>query len=173
MQRKTGGTLLILFALFLCLGAGKTMRQVRSHLRTTIDTVKEKKALMDLIEKENVAFYNKDLPQVSECWSHSSYIRHMGWWKRGGIRVVSGWDSLHTNFQELFAKNPAQNQQKTVRKNFNFRIADNMAWCTFDEYGQDNKEPDMDLPGLIRNTRIFEKQNGEWKIVYVGFLLNG
>jgi hypothetical protein len=48
-----------------------------------------------------------------------------------------------------------------------------MAWCTFDEFGQDNKEPDLDMPGLTRATRVFEKQNGEWKIVYVGWLLNG
>ncbi len=169
MQRKTAGMLLILFALSLCIGAGKTTRQIRSPFPTTIDTVKEKKPLMDLLEKETLAFYNKDLQQISDCWGHGSYVRHMGWWKRGGIRVVSGWDSLYVSFQKLFTNNPSQNQQKTVRRNYNFRISENFAWCTFDGYGQDNKEPDMDMPGLTWETRIFEKQNGEWKIVYVDF----
>jgi hypothetical protein len=29
----------------------------------------------------------------------------------------------------------------------------------------------MDMAGLSRETRIFEKHDGEWKIVYVGWLL--
>jgi hypothetical protein len=86
---------------------------------------------------------------------------------------VAGWDSLYSSFENLIKNNPGKNDQRTVRKNYNFRISENMAWCTFDEYGQDNKQPDMDMPGLTRSTRIFEKQNGEWKIVYVGWLLNG
>jgi hypothetical protein len=175
MQLKTAGILLIPFALFLCMGAGTPVTRPASSLSNkTIDTTQEKKALINLIEKETMAFYNKDLQQLSECWGHGSYVRHMGWWKRGGIRVVVvGWDSVFTGFKQLIANNPVQNQQKTIRRNYNFRIVENMAWCTFDGYGQDNKEPDMDMPGLTRETRIFEKQQGKWKIVYVGWLLNG
>lgn len=148
-------------------------KKLTLSLEQVADKEKTQKALMDLMEKETLAFYNKDLKALSNCWGHGSYVRHMGWWKRGGIKVVAGWDSLYNSFDNLIKSNPGKNEQKTVRKNYNFRIAETMAWCTFDEYGQDNQEPDMDMPGLSRATRIFEKQNGEWKIVYVGWLLNG
>ncbi len=173
MQNKIAGILLIPFALFLSAGAAKPGSRDKSSYKQTIDMAQEKKVLINLIEKETLAFYNKDLQQLSNCWGHGAYVRHMGWWKRGGIRVLSGWDSVFNSFKHSVANNPAQNQQKTIRKNYNFRISENMAWCTFDGYGQDNKEPDMDMPGLTRETRIFEKQDGEWKIVYAGWLLNG
>jgi hypothetical protein len=31
----------------------------------------------------------------------------------------------------------------------------------------------MDMPGLSHETRILEKHNGLWKLVYVGWLLVG
>lgn len=48
-----------------------------------------------------------------------------------------------------------------------------MAWVTFDQYGKDTNDPTFDMPGLSRETRILEKINGKWKIVYVGWLLQG
>lgn len=173
MQRKIKGILLVPFALFLLMGRVKPIMQPMSTLQQAVDTAQEQRALINLIEKETLAFYDKDLQQLANCWAHGSYVRRMGWWKRGGIKVVTGWDSVFSGIKQLMANNPAPNQQKTIRKNYNFRISQNMAWCTFDAYGQDNKEPDMDMPGLTRETRIFEKQDGEWKIVYVGWLLNG
>lgn len=59
------------------------------------------------------------------------------------------------------------------RERINLRVSDQMAWVTFDQYGADTGEPDMDMPGLSHETRILEKQGGEWKIAYVGWLLKG
>lgn len=58
-----------------------------------------------------------------------------------------------------------------VRKNINLRIYEDVAWLTFDQYGAETGDSLMDMPGLSRETRILEKQNGQWKIVYVGWLL--
>ena len=44
---------------------------------------------------------------------------------------------------------------------------------TFDQYGEDTGDELMDMPGLSRETRIFEKIDGEWKIAYTGWLLDG
>ena len=43
----------------------------------------------------------------------------------------------------------------------------------FDQYGDDTGDSLMDMPGLSRETRIFEKVDGEWKIAYLGWLLEG
>jgi hypothetical protein len=42
---------------------------------------------------------------------------------------------------------------------------------TFDQYGEDTGDSLMDMAGRSRETRIFEKVNGEWKIAYIGWLL--
>ena len=34
-------------------------------------------------------------------------------------------------------------------------------------------DPTYDIPGLSRETWIFEKINGTWKIVFTGWLLQG
>jgi hypothetical protein len=70
-------------------------------------------------------------------------------------------------------ENPDPNPQNVVRENINMRIYREAAWVTFDQYGKDTGEPDMDMPGLSRETRFLEKHNGQWKIVYVGWLLQG
>ncbi|MDQ6762721.1 MAG: hypothetical protein M3015_08840, partial [Bacteroidota bacterium] len=107
MQNKITSIILIILAFFLLAGSVKPGIQLpHSFAEKSIDTAKEQKALIALLEKETLAFYNKDLQQLSECWAHDSYVRHMGWWKRGGIRVVTGWDSIYNNFKQLFASNP-------------------------------------------------------------------
>ncbi|MCB0037015.1 MAG: hypothetical protein KDE51_23455, partial [Anaerolineales bacterium] len=52
-------------------------------------------------------------------------------------------------------------------------IKGDMAWLTFDQYGEDTGDLIMDMPGLSRETRVLERQNNEWKIIYVNWLLEG
>ena len=68
---------------------------------------------------------------------------------------------------------PNSTANNVIRKNMNLRIFKDVAWLTFDQYGEDTGDETMDMPGLSRETRILEKENGEWKIAYVGWLLDG
>lgn len=43
-------------------------------------------------------------------------------------------------------------------ENVNLRISGNMAWVTFDQFGEDTGSQAFDMPGLSRETRILEKQ---------------
>lgn len=72
-------------------------------------------------------------------------------------------------------KSPKENETATEvrRENINMRIYKDLACMTFDQYGEDTGDPTMDMPGLSRETRILEKHDGKWKIVYVGWLLEG
>jgi hypothetical protein len=99
----------------------------------------------------------------------------VGWWARGGIRVTEGWEALSRDMQRLMNSNPAPNLQaaQVRRERINIRTSSAMAWVTFDQYGADTGEPDMDMPGLSHETRILEKHDGQWKLVYVGWLLAG
>ncbi len=131
-------------------------------------------AVMQVIEAETTAFWNKDYPAWAGCWLHSPAIRMMGWWARGGIRVTVGWEALSATMQTLMQANPAPNPSAALvrREQVNIRLSDHMAWVTFDQYSADTGEPDMDMPGVSYETRILEHHDGAWKIVYAGWLLS-
>lgn len=139
------------------------------------DQVDLETAVMRVIEAETNAFWNKDFEAWADCWLHSPHIRMMGWWARGGISVIEGWEAHSSTIKRLMDANPIPNpaSANVRRENVNIRVSDGMAWVTFDQYGADTGEHDMDMPGLSHETRILEKHDGDWKIVYVGWLLEG
>jgi hypothetical protein len=132
-------------------------------------------AIMQVVADESSAFWNKDFEAWAQCWLHAAYIRMIGWWARGGITVIEGWEALSSRVKTTMAANPDPNPTAAHvrRENVNLRINGNMAWVTFDQYGQDTGDLEMDMPGLSRETRILEKQPDGWKIVYVNWLLEG
>ncbi|MFO7681328.1 MAG: nuclear transport factor 2 family protein [Chloroflexota bacterium] len=140
-----------------------------------IDQQSDTIAIMQVVIDESSTFWNKDFEAWAQCWLHTDYIRMIGWWARGGITVIEGWDALSSRIKTTMAANPEPNPTAAYvrRENVNLRISGNMAWVTFDQYGQDTGDLEMDMPGLSRETRILEKQNDEWKIVYVNWLLEG
>jgi hypothetical protein len=128
-----------------------------------------------VIENESKAFWNKDFEEFSSYWAHEDYIRTLGWWEAGGVTVVEGWEERGRRTKSHMDDSPEANATatKVKRENINLRIFKDVAWMTFDQYGEDTGDATMDMPGLSRETRILEKHNGQWKIVYVGWLLEG
>jgi hypothetical protein len=90
-------------------------------------------------------------------------------------RVVSveGWDAIGAAMKKLMADNPAPNPTpaKLVRDHVNIRIHGDLAWLTFDQHAVDTGEARFDMPGLSHETRILERRDGAWKLVYVGYVL--
>lgn len=140
-----------------------------------IDLEDAKSAIMQVIEDESTAFWNKDFDAYDACWVQESYVRTMGWWQDGGVTVIEGWEAHATSIRKLMADNPEPNPTSTQvrRENINLRVFKDVAWLTFDQFGEDTGDKRMDMPGLSRETRILEKHNGKWKIAYVGWLLVG
>ena len=138
-------------------------------------TTDQTQAVMHIIEEETNAFWLKDYERWANCWVHAPYIRMTGWWARGGISVTEGWEALSANLKRVMEANPIPNptSAQVRRENINIRVSENMAWVTFDQYGADTGEPDMDMPGLSHETRVLEKHDGQWKLVYVNWLLQG
>lgn len=140
-----------------------------------VDFEEEQAAIMAVIEGESTAFWDKDYDKWASYWVQAPYIRTMGWWKDGGVTVVEGWDQRAARSKHNFTASPDPNATATRvrRENINMRIYKDVAWLTFDQYGEDTGDKLMDMPGLSRETRIMEKHDGTWKIAYVGWLLQG
>lgn len=92
-----------------------------------------------------------------------------------GGSVIEGWEAISARIAETMRASPTPNPtaSQVRRQQINLRIAGDMAWLTFDQRGDDTGDPDMDMPGLSRETRILEKHDGQWKLVYVCWLLQG
>lgn len=131
--------------------------------------------IMALLEAETKAFYAKDFAAFAACWAPEAYVRRGGWWERGGIAWLRGWETMADLARRQFAENPNANPspQGVRRDNLVVRVGADMAWVTFDQYSPDAGEPDMDMPGLSHETRILEKHEGRWVIVYMSYMLVG
>lgn len=162
-----------LFIPTLCVFLVVSCQQATPPVEDSIDYAEEEKAIMEVIDGESAAFWNKNFDDYASYWVQEPYIRTLGWWQAGGVTVVSGWEERAKRTKAHMEASPAPNAtaNSVVRKNINLRIYKDVAWMTFDQYGEDTGDTLMDMPGLSRETRILEKQNGTWKIAYVGWLL--
>ena len=163
-------------ALLLTCGLYTGVIECSAQPSSATDEPKEQEAaIMEVIRGESAAFWEKDYDKWASYWAHGPYVRIMGWWEDGGVTVTEGWETISSGMRKLMEGNPEPNSTASLvrRENVNLRLSDSMALVTFDQYGLDTGDERMDMPGLSRETRVLEKQDGQWKIIYVGWLLEG
>lgn len=136
----------------------------------TLDVEKEKAAIQAVIAKETESYYKQDFEAWKSTYLQSPAFRKFGYWEGYPEKVVSniGFSSLAAEKKKQFDANETLWKGSTEeRKNESFRITDDMAWYTFEQlsYEKDTRK----LLGRSLETRILEKENGEWKIAYLGF----
>lgn len=136
----------------------------------TVDFEKEKAAIQAIIAKETESYYKQDFEGWKSTYLESPAFRKFGYWEGYPEKVVSniGFDSLAKVKKKQFDANETLWQGSTEeRKNENFRISNNMAWYTFEQNSFEKNS--RKFLGKSLETRILEKENGEWKIAYLGF----
>jgi ketosteroid isomerase-like protein len=135
----------------------------------------DKAAVMKVMREEAAAFWNKDYKAWARCWVHAGYVRHNTPSSNGGVAIIKGWGTISKLIKKLIEENPKPSAMaaKMRLKNVSLRVGSDMAWVTYDQHGVDTGEPDMNMPGVSRETKILEKHDGKWKLVYVGMLPEG
>jgi hypothetical protein len=136
----------------------------------TLDFEKEKAAILAVIAKETATYYQQDFEAWKSTYLQSPAFRKFGYWEGYPEKVVSsiGFESLAAEKKKQFDANETLWQGSTEeRTNENFRITNEMAWYTFEQnsFEKDTRK----FLGKSLETRILEKENGEWKIAYLGF----
>jgi hypothetical protein len=136
----------------------------------TVDFEKEKTAIRAVIAKETESYYKQDFEAWKSTYFQSAAFRRFGYWEGYPEKViaVNGFDSLAAEKKKQFDANETIWKGSTEeRTNENFRISNDMAWYTFEQnsYEKDTRK----FLGKSLETRILEKENGEWKIAYMGF----
>ena len=137
---------------------------------STVDFEKEKAAIQAVIAKETESYYKQDFEAWKSTYLQSPAFRKFGYWEGYPEKVASsiGFESLAAEKKKQFDANETLWQGSTEeRTNENFRISNDMAWFTFEQnsFEKDTRK----FLGKSLETRILEKENGEWKIAYLGF----
>lgn len=84
------------------------------------------------------------------------------------ISYHNGFESLKETKKKQFEQDQTLWKGSTEeRDNECIRVVRDMAWYTFDQYSYEKGT--RKLLGKSLETRILEKQNGEWKIAYLGY----
>jgi DNA-binding CsgD family transcriptional regulator len=142
------------------------------HGATVSGNAADIEAILGVLKAESEAFWNKDFEAYSRCWVNASYVRRTGWWSLGGVTWRVGWDEIARRTREQFANFPGRNAtpQTMRRENMTIRAGKDMAWVSYEQHAGEQGEPEMDMPGLSRETKILEKHDGEWKLAYICYL---
>jgi hypothetical protein len=135
-----------------------------------VDFEVEKAAIQAVIAKETEMYYKQDFEGWKSTYLQSPAFRKFGYWEgyENKVESHSGFESLAAEKKSQFDANSTLWQGSVEeRSNENIRISKGMAWYTFEQnsYDKDTRK----FLGKSLETRILEKENGIWKIAYLGF----
>lgn len=130
----------------------------------------EDAAILDVIERETIAFLSRDFDAWAECWVQDEGIRRLGALMGGVMDFQEGWETFHDTIRDFFERFPKPNPDAAhtmQRTNISTRQKGDMAWVSFDQYGERSDDPLVTV-GLSHQIRILERQGGQWKIAMAG-----
>ena len=130
----------------------------------------DKQAILYLIEQETTAFLSRDFDAWAECWVQDEGVRRLAALTGGVMDYQEGWTSGSDAIRNIFKEFPTPNADaaRSIRRsNYSLRVANEMAWASFDQYCEVSEDP-LVTAGLSHEIRIFEKQDARWKISMVG-----
>ena len=144
---------------------GKTWKLASSHHTSTYpDIITDDAAIRKVINDETKAFLDGDGKKLLSCWSKKKTN------ERGGQNLVSGLGQPYAKAGSMeklqnYLANVKKQDKRAEQNDFEVRLNKNMAWATFTQKMIAN---DGTVATTNRETRILERINGDWKIVYLG-----
>lgn len=120
---------------------------------------KKEQAVMQIIQQETAGWWERDYNKWADAWAHKDYILWSGTTQESHEQYDS-WQTLSAYVKESFEAYPDPDSGDITRTDWQFRIYKNAAWVRFLQ----------DAYTITTETRMLEKVNGEWKLIYVGWI---
>lgn len=125
--------------------------------------------IMSVIKRETDTFVRRDFDGWAACWVQDERTREVCFSSSFGASVLEGWESLKEYMQTVFESESVCRIVDFQRTNRNITISGNMAHVVFDG----RSTHDDDRIEQTFETRILERENGVWRILYASFVLRG
>ena len=133
-----------------------------------VDFEKEKTAIIQVLEAETEAFFDKDIDRLASYHiQDESNIRLTA--TKSGYTYDVGWDKIESFFLDYFENVMGAGEYYEVKKNYKIKIYDKSAWASYDNFYYSS---DDELLSTSIHTQILEKVNDEWKIVFYTSIYN-
>jgi len=134
----------------------------------------EIEAIKAAIEKETNSFYNVDKPTWDASWVQGNHS-YWSYSDSTGTSYLEGWDAINKNFDSYFKTQVAWRNidvdkgesDLTIERDWQeFRVYSDGAYV---RYTQKVRDPSIERPETSQ-IRILEKEDGVWKVVYIGII---
>lgn len=127
-------------------------------------------AVINVIHNETGAFVRSDYDAWSICWLHSPRTIDVYSSQDIGLIIHHGWDKISQNMKETFSSGHGCAEKIYEKKNIQITIDGNTAWVIFDEISRVSVAHKEELSF---ETRILERTNAGWKIVFASLIVKG
>jgi hypothetical protein len=123
---------------------------------------KDEVAIKKLLDDESTFFYNRQFDKWGSCYVQNNNTYWSCIEKGDVVLEAISWSKIVSFVGGYIADNPTPEIVKLKKENYSFKPYGKAIWVSFDE--TKTKEGKSEK---FRNTRIVEKVNGQWKIIYM------
>lgn len=117
----------------------------------------EKAAILEVLNDETKAAFNRDYEKWKEKWVHQPYVTktYMNF-SDSSMTETLGWDEINEFVRTYIEEHPEPSPLPTLVDDINVRLFGNGAWVSYEQNDAER--------GLKRETRLMEKIDNQWKI---------
>ncbi|MCG8699777.1 MAG: nuclear transport factor 2 family protein [Bacteroidales bacterium] len=126
------------------------------------DVTNDEEAIINLITCETEAYLNHNYDDWAANWAQTPYAHHV-YTTSSHHQGLNGWEEMKTAFRDEFST-PVDPNYTIEKDEFNIHINGNTAVANFTEH-YFAKGPVKTEKWSAKNNAMFEKVDGEWKIV--------
>lgn len=131
--------------------------EVEKIVTQTVDIEQEEKAILETLNNETKAAFQRDYETWQEKWVHDSNITKIYVdFPENTFSESLGWKEISQFVKTFLEEHPEPEPVPELLDEIDVRLYGNGAWVTYEQ--QDS------IRGRKRETRLMEKVNGEWKI---------
>jgi len=134
-----------------------TKNKANDVANQSVNSEQEKKAILETINNETKAAFERNYESWKEKWVHDptitkTYINYVD----SSFSESVGWDEISNFVKTFIEEHPEPEPVPRLVDDVDVRLYRNGAWVSFEQRDS--------LRGLKRETRLMEKINGQWRI---------
>ncbi len=120
-----------------------------------------------VIHTETLAFQNEDYDAWKVHWTQDDRTRDIFISSIAGLSVISGWAAISGHMKRVFETGLSDRLIEFRQQNMQISVSGDVAWVVFETHSVF----ESGITSLSFDTRILERDDGQWRFVYASFVL--
>ncbi|MEO0723389.1 MAG: hypothetical protein AAFZ63_02530 [Bacteroidota bacterium] len=148
-------------------GCGEDTSEETEGIKPQIENFEEEKAaILQVLNDETKAAFDRDYQSWKDKWVHEKYVTktYMNF-ADSTMTETLGWNEIDEFVRTYIEEHPEPAPLPTLVDAIDVRLYGNGAWVSYEQNDSER--------GLKRETRLMEKENGQWKIAGMQTIIYG